>query len=98
MWVEAWSPEYGASYEIAGPAPASEEEVAPFVETASWAPLHPEAHSLPPVAFVDGVSRVDARAFLDPKVVPRPPSVREWLFAAEACRCGRRRRSSYGAL
>jgi len=65
MWVEAWSPEYGASFELAGPAPASEEEVRPYVETRTWAPVHPSVRPLPPVAFVDGVSRVDARAFLD---------------------------------
>jgi hypothetical protein len=65
MWVEAWSPEYGASYELAAPVPSSAEEVAPYVETATWAPLRPPDLPLPPVAFVDGVSRVDARAFLD---------------------------------
>ncbi|MGH2689824.1 MAG: hypothetical protein ACRDKW_13620, partial [Actinomycetota bacterium] len=65
MWVEAWSPEYGASYELPGPVAASEEEVAPYVETAAWAPVRPPAPPPPPVAFVDGVSRVDARAFLD---------------------------------
>lgn len=72
MWVEAWSPEYGASYELAGPVPASEEEVAPYVETGSWAPIRPAGPPLPPIAFVDGVSRVDARAFLDagPSTVP----------------------------
>lgn len=65
MWVEAWSPEYGASFELSGPASASEEEVSPYVETGTWAPIRPPERPLPPVAFVDGVSRVDARAFLE---------------------------------
>ena len=72
IWVEAWSPEYGASYEVASGLAPSVEEVAPFVETTDWAPMRPPAVTLPPAAFLDGVSRVDARAFLDdgPNTVP----------------------------
>lgn len=72
IWVEAWSPEYGASFEVANGLAPSEEEVAPFVETSDWAPITPSPRPLPPVAFIDGVSRVDARAFLDagPITVP----------------------------
>lgn len=45
----------------------SEEEVAPTVEveTTDWAPITPPDQDLPPAAFLDGVSRVDARAFMD---------------------------------
>lgn len=67
IWVEAWSPEYGASYEVAAELARTEEEVATAVEVSSdeWAPITPEPCSMPPAAFLDGVSRVDARAFLD---------------------------------
>lgn len=74
IWVEAWSPEYGASYEVAGGLAPTEEEVAPTVEVeaADWAPITPPDSEWPPAAFLDGVSRVDARAFLDtgPIVIP----------------------------
>ena len=72
VWVEAWSPEYGASYEVANGLADSDEEVAPFVETEDWRPLAPPAAPRPKLAFIDGVSRVDARAFLDagPLTVP----------------------------
>jgi hypothetical protein len=67
IWVEAWSPEYGASYEVADGLARTEEDVAPTVEveTTEWAPIAPAKRDLPPVAFLDGVSRVDARAFMD---------------------------------
>jgi hypothetical protein len=67
IWIEAWNPEYGASYEVATGAAPSEEEVATPVEVPpdEWAPLAPAERPLPPLAFLDGVSRVDARAFLD---------------------------------
>jgi hypothetical protein len=65
VWVEAWNPEYGASYEVGGELAPTQEEVAPFVETKQWRPIAPRAGPLGAVAFLDGVSRVDARAFLD---------------------------------
>lgn len=72
IWVEAWSPEYGSSYEVALGVAPTEEEVAPYVETESWAPITPQPADWPVAAFVDGVSRVDARAFLDagPLTIP----------------------------
>jgi hypothetical protein len=74
IWVEAWNPEYGASYEVAAGTAPSEEEVAPFVERTAdeWAPIAPPSKAWPEVAFLDGVSRVDARAFLDagPLTIP----------------------------
>ncbi|MCA1840348.1 MAG: hypothetical protein ABR507_11935 [Actinomycetota bacterium] len=72
VWVEAWSPEYGASYEVTNAIASSDEEVAPFVETEDWAPIPVGASERPRLAFIDGVSRVDARAFLDtgPLTVP----------------------------
>lgn len=64
IWVEAWSPEYGSSFEAAGGLEQSEEQVAPYIETDDWAAVHPPPCPWPPAAFVDGVGRVEARAFL----------------------------------
>src|SRR5204863_7420634 len=71
MWVEAWSPEYGTSYGIDAPAPDAPEveggagaQAVP-AEDVPWAPVTPASGELPPVAFLDGVSRVDARVFLE---------------------------------
>lgn len=64
VWVEAWSPEYGAAVE-SDRLPASEEVVSAFVETDDWAPMSPQAPAWPPAAFVDGVHRVDARAWFE---------------------------------
>ena len=65
IWVEEWSPEYGASSEIDEAMAASEEEVDAFVETNRWLPIRPGPSVLPATAFVDGVDRVEARALLD---------------------------------
>lgn len=64
IWVEAWSPEYGASYEVSNGIAPTLEEVAPFVETKTWEPIRPDPAPFPAAAFIDGVSRVDARAFM----------------------------------
>lgn len=63
MWVESWSPEYGSSTEVDPGLDTSEEEVDPFVETTNWSRISPAAQLLPATAFIDGVDRVDARAF-----------------------------------
>lgn len=67
IWVEAWSPEYGSSYEVATGLAPSEEEVATPIEREpdDWAPITPPDVAWPQAAFLDGVGRVDARAFLD---------------------------------
>lgn len=62
VWIEAWSPDYGTSFDSPG-LDSSIEQVSPYVETPDWAPISPELDRLPPVAFVDGVVRVDSRAF-----------------------------------
>ncbi|HEX2259796.1 MAG TPA: hypothetical protein VHJ40_08655 [Actinomycetota bacterium] len=72
IWVEEWSPEYGASTELDDGWAATEEEVDPFVETASWRPVAPEPSALPRTAFIDGVDRVEARAALDHGPAPVP--------------------------
>lgn len=63
MWVEPWSPEYGSSTEVDPALATSEEEVDPFVEMSRWSAISPGTQPLPAVAFIDGVDRVDARAF-----------------------------------
>lgn len=63
MWVESWSPEYGSSAEMESDLASSEEEVDPFVELADWCAIRPAPSPRPVVAFIDGVDRVDARAF-----------------------------------
>src|SRR5258708_4618551 len=68
MWVEAWSPEYGTSYGIDAPDPEASGDTGVQAEAAEqvpWAPITPAVGSLPPLAFLDGVSRVDARVFLE---------------------------------
>lgn len=65
VWVEAWSPGYGASYELDQALPPSEEAISPDVEMGEWEPLTPPDNRLPPTFFIDGVSRIDARAFLE---------------------------------
>ena len=76
MWVEAWSPEYGSSFGMAGGdlspeagAMAGEPSGEPVGE-APWAPMAPGDGPVPPTAFLDGVSRVDARVFLETQGVP----------------------------
>ena len=68
MWVEAWSPEYGTSYGIDAPdpdAPGGGGAQAEPAEEVPWAPVTPAVVVLPPLAFLDGVSRVDARVFVE---------------------------------
>src|SRR5438445_4751718 len=70
MWVAAWSPEYGTSYGIDAPDPDAEGPGAAAAqavpaEDVPWAPITPVAGELPPLAFLDGVSRVDATVVLE---------------------------------
>jgi hypothetical protein len=74
VWVEAWSPEYGTSLDISGAgspfvAGAAEEPAAEPVGEVLWAPVAPPGVGGPParrpLAFLDGVSRVDARVLLE---------------------------------
>jgi hypothetical protein len=63
IWVDAWSPEYGFSSEIDEGLPPSEEDVDPYVEVSEWRAIAPEPSPRRETAFIDGVDRVDARAF-----------------------------------
>ena len=64
IWVDAWSPEYGSSSELDAHLPPSVEDVDPWVETRVWRAIVPPPSPARVTAFVDGVDRVDARAFL----------------------------------
>lgn len=72
MYIEAWSPEYGSSSDLDSGLGFSEEEVDPFVETADWRPVTPDSGRPEQVAFVDGVDRVEARAFYGGSPDPAP--------------------------
>jgi uncharacterized protein len=72
MWVEAWSPEYGSSTEVDDGLTSSVEEVDPGVETSAWGPITPAPSEPPVAAFIDGVDRVDARAFYGQGSSPAP--------------------------
>jgi hypothetical protein len=63
IWVDAWSPEYGSSSELDDGLPTSEEDVDPYVEDLEWRAIVPAPSPRRETAFIDGVDRVDARAF-----------------------------------
>jgi uncharacterized protein len=64
--VEAWSPDYGSGLELGEPDEISVEKVETGCEVQEWAPITPPdaAPPEPPIAFVDGTRRIDARVFL----------------------------------
>ena len=64
IFVESWSPEYGAPLDAATLAPA-EGSVDDGVETSAWAPRDGVDDGVEQVAFVDGVRRIDARLTID---------------------------------
>ena len=64
IFVESWSPEYGAPLDAATLAPA-EGSVDESVETSAWAPRDGIDDGVERVAFVDGVRRIDARLTID---------------------------------
>lgn len=72
IFVEGWSPEYGAPLDAAELAPA-EGSVDDTVEGVDWVPIPGRDDDVTEVAFVDGVRRVDARLTIDdPEAGPVP--------------------------
>jgi hypothetical protein len=65
--VDPWDPSYGASVEAELGQSAVEAEVEVEVTREAWAPLDPPSGAQPPdaVLFVDGVRRVEARAWIE---------------------------------
>jgi hypothetical protein len=65
IFVETWSPEYGAPLDPDEALAPAEGSVDDTVETAEWAPRDGRDDGVDRVAFVDGVRRVDARLTID---------------------------------
>ena len=74
LYVEDWSPEYGAPFESDPDTLPSEVVVDTAVEVrGAWEPLPGRDDGVRRVAFVDGVQRLEARLTLDdPETGPRP--------------------------
>jgi hypothetical protein len=73
IFVETWSPEYGAPLDLDETLAPAEGAVDDSVETSAWAPRDGTDDGVDRVAFVDGVRRVDARLTVDdPEVGPVP--------------------------
>jgi len=74
--VDAWDPGYGVSVDLDGELGGSTAEVDPRVEVPPerWRPLLPVTDLTPPpaVLFVDGVRRIDARVWIEPRSGPGP--------------------------
>ena len=63
--VESWATEYGSSMAGGDDADGTAEvEVAIERPAADWGPITPAPHDKVPVAFVDGVTRVDAQVWI----------------------------------
>ena len=74
IFVEGWSPEYGAPLDAAELAPA-EGTVDDSVEGVDWAPLDGHDDDCMRIAFVDGVRRIDARLTVDDAVAGPIPGL-----------------------
>jgi hypothetical protein len=73
IFVESWSPEYGAPLDPDDSLVPAEGSVDDSVETSTWEPRDGRDDGVERVAFVDGVRRIDARLTLDdPEVGPVP--------------------------
>jgi uncharacterized protein len=72
IFVEGWSPEYGAPLDPDETLAPAEGSVDTSVETTAWAPIEGADDGEPLIAFVDGVRRVDARLTLDEPTGPIP--------------------------
>lgn len=73
IFVESWSPEYGAPLDVDEALAPAEGAVDDCVETDDWEPIDGKDDAVPSVAFVDGVRRVDARLTVDdPEAGPVP--------------------------
>jgi hypothetical protein len=67
IFVEAWDPEYGASFQPGELSP-SKADVDPYVEVSAgkWRPLRPGGPrgKIEDIAFIDGVRRIDAMVWI----------------------------------
>ena len=74
IFVEGWSPEYGAPLDAAELTPA-EGTVDDTVEGVDWAPLDGHDDGCERIAFVDGVRRIDARLTVDDPIAGPIPGL-----------------------
>jgi hypothetical protein len=65
IFVEGWAPEYGSPLDPDEALAPSQGSVDPGVETRDWGPIEGVDDGVSPIAFVDGVRRIDARLTLD---------------------------------
>ena len=65
IFVEGWSPEYGAPLDPDEALAPAEGSVDTSIETDDWIPRDGVDDAVPRIAFVDGVRRIDARLTLD---------------------------------
>ena len=72
IFVEGWSPEYGAPLDPDEALAPAEGSVDTSIETEDWAPRDGVDDAVARIAFVDGVRRVDARLTLDDPSGPVP--------------------------
>lgn len=72
LFVEGWSPEYGAAVHPDEELSPAEGSVDVEVEGRPWEPIAGADDGIPVVAFVDGVRRIDARLVLDHPEGPVP--------------------------
>ncbi len=72
LFVEGWTPEYGASVEPDEDLRPAEGSVDVEVEDRPWEPVAGIDDGIPKIAFVDGVRRIDARLVLDEPDGPVP--------------------------
>jgi hypothetical protein len=68
IFVEGWAPEYGSPLDQDDALAPSEGSVDTTVESEDWSPIEGVDDAATPIAFVDGVRRLDARLTLDDPV------------------------------
>ncbi len=65
MYVEGWAPDFGAPFESDDDLAPTEGSVDTSVEAPGWRAIEGKDDGFSPIAFVDGVRRVDARLTVD---------------------------------
>ena len=76
LYVEEWSPEYGASVDTdESLAPAAGQIDTTVEQSGEWVPIDGVDDDFPAVAFVDGIRRVDARLTIDDPVSGPVPGI-----------------------
>lgn len=76
LFVEEWSPEYGASIDTDESLAPAAGQIDTTVETTDeWNPIDGHDDQFPAVAFVDGIRRVDARLTIDDPISGPVPGI-----------------------